>query len=59
MLAKKLKQTVPKFLRDQLMLTMHYKHKYEAEDLRQMFHLSLRTVRSIISKKFLISVGRE
>ena len=28
MLAKRLKRTVPKFLRDQLMLTMHYNHGY-------------------------------
>ena len=55
MSAKQKKTTVPKFIRDKLMLTMHYIHRYQIRELKQMFQVSVQTLRNFISKQFVQS----
>ncbi len=56
MQAVKTQKLVPKVLRDQLLLTMHYEHGYG--ELKAMFHISIQSVRKILSIRSINSTQR-
>ena len=53
--ALKKHRTVPKVLRDQLLLALHFKHGYGERDLKLMFHVSVQTVKRLLSVRHIVS----